>query len=302
MNNYRLCGGTFFVLLSNARKSTGPKKDTVKGKTSTISEPELLLALARIGRSDHMMWSSSEEQLAKDGTRNFKQCKGWGGRIFQLDSAPWRKELNDCIRGRYLSALKQMCDITERFIDCGTSEKKDELLVKDVLEALNADNEIDDDQEFFVLENGKSLKKSEILKAEEFTLQSFLLGIWHYVITQVDNRVGVDTYNEWCPSASGNERPYTATLGLNSNRDIKIKYIDPDYFTEENTSKTSDNETETDERTNVNEQVGAGSNNPSGEKAKSDSKHSNQFVFNFAQQGDHNTQIGYIENYHKEDE
>ena len=47
---YRLCGGTFFTLLSHARLPLLTKAENYAGNKSERTEPELLWALTRVVR------------------------------------------------------------------------------------------------------------------------------------------------------------------------------------------------------------------------------------------------------------
>jgi len=69
---YRLCGGTFFVLLSDARKPLLSKNENYMGKKSGITEVELLLALTKIVVPDIPKPMSSELKTLRDNTRDFK--------------------------------------------------------------------------------------------------------------------------------------------------------------------------------------------------------------------------------------
>ena len=44
----RLCGGTFFTLLLEAREQRTSKRNNADGKTDGLSQPELLIELVRI--------------------------------------------------------------------------------------------------------------------------------------------------------------------------------------------------------------------------------------------------------------
>lgn len=51
-DNWRLCGGTFFILISDARNPMPSHAERYMGKQSGITEPETLLALVRIVSPD----------------------------------------------------------------------------------------------------------------------------------------------------------------------------------------------------------------------------------------------------------
>lgn len=60
-DKWRLCGGTFFILISDARKAMPSHDEMYMGKKSGITEPETLFALARIVTPDLPEPMSSEE-------------------------------------------------------------------------------------------------------------------------------------------------------------------------------------------------------------------------------------------------
>lgn len=70
-------------------------------------------------------------------------------------------------------------------------------MVKALVEVIDSDNSIRAEQEFYVCEDGSVLTGTQICTAAHLCLQAFLLGVWHYIIANVqDNKVGADTYNE----------------------------------------------------------------------------------------------------------
>lgn len=77
----RLCGGTFFVLLSNARRKMLSKADNYKGNSSGIAETDLLIALAKLSTPD--LYGVKIPAL-HNNTTYFKSCKNWGGSSFDL--------------------------------------------------------------------------------------------------------------------------------------------------------------------------------------------------------------------------
>lgn len=223
--HYRLCGGIFFVLVSNARKQMLKREDLYKGKKTGLSEPNVLLNLSRIILPDLGEFTKTMEQSVKDATRDFKICKSSGGGYFMLDDPSALKNFDNDVKNNYAVPLARMNHFIEQFLDVHTSTKKDEYLVKDLVELLDADSDIGDDVKFYVNQDGSVMTKREILDAEKLYVQSFILGLWHYcLVTLGDNTVGKDTYNEFCPPAGGSERKYMKNLGVNSKRNIEITY------------------------------------------------------------------------------
>ena len=120
-----------------------------------------------------------------------------------------------------------MVEFVEEFLDVRTSTKKDEYLVKGLVELLDADMTIGDSELFYVCEDGSTMTKEQILSADKLCVPSFLLGLWHYVLTVVkDNTVGQKTYDEFCPKRDRSERVYVKLLGENSTRNIRLTYCD----------------------------------------------------------------------------
>lgn len=99
------------------------------------------------------------------------------------------------------------------------------------IEVIEKDNSISDQQQFYILPNGKSVKKCKLPSMAKFYLPSFLLGILYYVIMNIkDNKEGAETYNEWCPKPkSGTQRKYIANIGETSTKQL-ILLNSPDEY------------------------------------------------------------------------
>ena len=285
---YRLCGGTFFTLLSNARLPMLSKAENYAGNRSGRTEPELLWALSRVVRPDLPPKPDIAEKSLKDGTRDFKACISWGLGYLELGNNSVQRAFDERVRKQYQASLTLMSGVIKDFIDVGSSTKKDEYLIKALVEVLHGDNDIGFGQLLYVQEDGEPLSKEDICSMKEICLQSFLLGIWHYVLTKVEsNTVGKATYDEWCPSQGGAHRKYEKTIGEDSKLDIKLKYLDDfnnnDVIVEPEIIDMEDLK-EKGEPMNENMPPQQNVNNP--------------FVFNFKQEGNGNTQIGHVENYY----
>lgn len=210
----RLCGGTFFVLLSNARKNLLSKADNYKGDSSGIAETDLLIALAKLSTPD--LYDVKTRTL-QNNTTFFKSCKNWGGSSFDLKESRSISNLKKRFSEGYDGLVSEMSNIIERFFD----EKKDECLVKALIEVIKQDDEISPEQEFYI---GSSVTKSTLSNIKTIHLSAFLLGIWYYIITEIaDNRVGRDTFERWCPAQNQGKREYCKTIGEDSTLVINVK-------------------------------------------------------------------------------
>jgi hypothetical protein len=115
-----------------------------------------------------------------------------------------------------------------------------------------------------------------------------------------DNRVGADTYNSWCPSRSGAERLYTAAIGENSEKNIQLSYYDS---TNPNIPAGEDSKLNQGDKVSSYPGIDNHTIEPEVEQDTPQAQVlqqnvNNPFVFNFTQNGNGNTQIGHIENYH----
>lgn len=241
---YRLCGGTFFTLLLQARKQRMGVREHYKGMSDGMADPILLMALAEIAIPDYSVPNASMMTTVKSATSRYKSCQANGGTYFPFTDVAVVASFDERVKNGYSRCLSAMNSYVEDYIDVFGETKKDEYLVKALVEVLNSDTTISDDQEFYVCEDGSSQTKAQICAASELCLQSFLLGIWHYIIACVhDNKVGADTYNDWCPARGGAPREYTAALGENSARAITLLYsIVQEPAGEETSTPTADAE------------------------------------------------------------
>lgn len=234
---YRLCGGTFFVLLSDARKPLLSKAENYKGKKSGITETELLLSLARIVIPDIPEPMSSELKSLRDSTNDFKSCKNWGGGFFRLGDKSVKKSFDERLKNNYSESLTAMSKLVDKYIDAETSTKKDEYLVKALVEVIMEDDKILPEQLLYIQANGQPIEKKMLSSISEICLQSFLLGIWHFAVTGIkENSIGRKTYEECCPphnGSKGSKREYVAAIGENSSLNIHLSYYENDHLCDE---------------------------------------------------------------------
>ena len=132
-NRWKLCGGTFFILISNARKQMPSKGEMYTGKKSGITEPETLMSLARIVTPDIEEPTSLENKSMRDGTSDFKACRGWGWRQFLLGDMAAKKSFDERMKNDYQGCLAQMTEFTNKYLDLRTDTHKDVFLVKALL-------------------------------------------------------------------------------------------------------------------------------------------------------------------------
>lgn len=186
------------------------------------------------------------------------------------------------VKNEYVDTVRKMCCFVDGFIDAGGDIKKDELLVKALVELIALDNYIDDSQSFYIREDGTTAQKKELVNMKEIPLQSFLLGVFHYAVCNVDNTAGAETFEIWCPSTGGGKRAYTGDIGVNWPVDIKLSYIE---FEDDN---VADNQAYKSPDDIIVEEVYE-------ESRREEEKSKQQMVFNFNVTGNNNSFIQHVD-------
>ena len=286
-NEYpRLCGGTFFTLLLQARKQRARAREHRKGERDGLAETDVFAALIKIINSDYTGPNAATKAIFKTNVSEYKSCKASASSRIHLpidDTTAFNQHIID----DYQALLLGMCKFVDHVIDVGASLEKDVRLVKALLELIALDTSIDEEQEFYVCENGTSLKKGALRTVTEICLPSFLLGIWHFVlVNRKDNTVGKTTYETWCPSNSGSQRKYTGTMGSGICQDIKITSYEPVDSTEKSVNISEIEYEHTDEHNDS-----FADDIPGSETPESASQTINNHGFIFQQFGEDNKQI-----------
>jgi hypothetical protein len=282
-----LCGGTFFTLILEARKQRTSKRSQYAGELDGLSQPDILTGLGRVVLPEYV--EPKNKDTYSTNVSDYKSCENNGTNLSFLFN-PAVTAFDNRVKSDYRSALKSMCAFVSRFLDVGTSTAREVWLVKALLDLIDTDQSIDDSQVFYIDEDGRGIKKAAFHTMSEFCLQSFLLGVWHFIIkNRPENKDGKATYDVICPSRDRAERKYTGKLGEDIKRSIKVRLLDMEVDDKEGeTATTAENETSIEYGEPFVE-----------EKAEDDSaKTTNQTVNNpfvFNQHGNNNIQIGNVD-------
>ena len=205
-NEFRLCGGIFLLLFCKACKRATPEK-------------QVLISLIKVLNADYY-----DKNLAKGNTSfsktvsEYKTCKSNGGSFIPFNTQKEKDTAKDLIEKDYKSALERMKKVISLHIHLTDANRI--LLVKELIKLIEADKYISDTQEFYVLANGLTLTKSQIIECDSICFEAFLLGVWYYSVIQ-NNKNGFDTYNYLCPPSNdpkdrNKKRDYIGCLGRNS--------------------------------------------------------------------------------------
>ena len=226
----RLCGGTVFTLILEARQQRYGVREHFAGDSDGLSEMDTLIGLAQVMVPDLKRPAKTREDVVQGNTTEFKICKTAGGKgYYPFSNRQAKQVFDDRVKRDYAEALKAMCNFVNNFIWVRGSGKQDENLVKALLDLIEQDGSIGDSQVFYIMPDGKPVAKQKInqIDDDEICLQSFLLGIWHFAIMRWEgNTIGKATMNDWCPSKGGAPREYEGHMGEDLSRSFKLVYMD----------------------------------------------------------------------------
>ena len=206
-DNFKLCGGTLFALLTNAKLNK--KKSTFQRKG--YSEGELMLDLVRIYYPNVQFGDSF-----KKDTNNFKRCLIDDCSSFSFTNQELINSFDNELKANYSLKMQQMSELLNHFFDL-KNEPVLNKLVRSILELIEKDDSIGKNAKFYVLPNGSSITKLDMLLRDTFNLSSFILGVFHYVIVnKIDNRLGLQTYKTWYTSPGNNKKhDFISNIGDN---------------------------------------------------------------------------------------
>ena len=160
-------------------RKTSPDERSMKYETSRIRNCE----------EDSMAWLSFSDQMYIDAVR-------------------------ECFENDYYGALKRSDEFIRAYLR--TSE---DLIMKRafraILETIVNDTSIPEEAEFTILPNRGKVAKKDLLTRTEYSYQSFLLGIWYYILTsEIKNADGKDTIHAWFAFKGKNkEREFKSEIG-----------------------------------------------------------------------------------------
>lgn len=195
MNNSPiLCGGTFFTLMLDSIGIEQTSRNLRK-TDNNFTEYKLFNDLIRISRPYYEIEVDKDKSCAV-GISKYKSCQIDVSKYTPFDEN-FSDEFDELIRCNYFEALERMVKFTDKYFTRNDySQKK---FVASLLFLIQHDTTIHDDAAFFIKKSGRSIHKDELCSLRIFTFQSFIIGVWHYILTNnIDNTSGIDTYNEFC--------------------------------------------------------------------------------------------------------
>jgi len=218
-----LCGGTYFTLILEARRQRTSQRSRYKGEQDGLSQPDTLAGLGKVVYTEYI--PPSNKQTFRTNVNAYKTCAYNGSNLSFL--FPDKVSAFDSkVKSAYNTVLDAMCGFVNTFLEVGTSINKEKWLTKAILDLIESDESIPEGHEFFIGNSGQGIKKSTLRQMNDFSLQPFLLGVWHYiVVNRPDNRSGKDTFDRWCPSRGRSERKYEGNMGSGIERMINVDVL-----------------------------------------------------------------------------
>lgn len=284
----RLCGGTFMTLVIQALLQRKKAREHYKGESDKLNDPDVLVGLITVINPDY---KDPGKAVLKTKANDYKSCKLSTGQYLPFGDKLAIGVFDQRVRNNYLAARNDMSIFVDSFIETGTKLQKDDRLVKALIDLIEQDESIDDSAEFLIGENGDAVRKNQFRTLKRVCLPSFLLGIWHFiVVNRKNNKVGQLTYDTWCPENGGGAREYVGTMGEDISMELEVYTLEPWKEAEdmEHEAEVVEDQPERNDQGNQNTQGEASGTGPNLQQINN--------PFTFIQNGDNNTQIGYIAN------
>lgn len=204
----RLCGGTFFTLLMNAKKTKG------------VNQEDSLNELLCIFDKDAKTWRGSSSITTI--TSSFRNCADGKSDYINLGNATMQMNVTDHMMREYNDAIEEMRKFADGKLNL---QGKAMWLVRALLELVMQDEAINQEENLYINPGNVPIQKKDIKTMKTINVYSFLLGIWYYCFLNCDdNSVGKDTLIEWTESQKESTvRKLKTSLG-NTVSDIVLSY------------------------------------------------------------------------------
>lgn len=222
---YILCGGTFFDLLIQARRQRTSARKRTDGEKDGLSDREMLEALIKVAFPD---FTAPAGRSMSTYTSSYKSCRLSSNEYLPFENTELVSNFDRLVKEDYGIALKRMSNFSEQFLD---EKGMGNWLVRAIMETVHYDDSITDEV-FYIDGPGQEFDKKHLTAAENISLQAFLLGIWHFIVTErPDNTVGAATYDAWNKKSSSlrGKRTFVSDIGKTWNKRLELN-LSPELF------------------------------------------------------------------------
>lgn len=194
-----LSGGILFAFLVYLHSNTARQLNTSSTSKKSIRNHDLM---------ENLIWAIypsykryNDRGVLQTTVSNYLTCKANGGNILPFESnLVVMEEFDKSVKMEYEVVLGRMKEFTDKsFPECN-DEPAICFFIQSILALIHKDNSIKTDDLFYINEDGSPISKNNILQKEEFNFQSFLVGIWHYIINKpIKNISGRETFTVLFP-------------------------------------------------------------------------------------------------------
>lgn len=222
---YRLCGGTFLVLLFESKGRRRVARSTGGRPSDHKNNPEIFGRLVKITNPSFEMPTGRSFSTF---TSDYKLCRSSDSPIAMITDDSVIRAFDERIKTSYFDVLSQFKPSLDGMIDWGS---KGQWLIAALIELIEADTYIPDDALFYVRPYGHPVEKSKLREIECICIPSFILGVWHYILNHVkDNTVGASTIDLLLDTEAEirAERKFKSNIGKETALAIKTSVDTPE--------------------------------------------------------------------------
>ena len=224
---YRLCGGTFLVLLLEAKGQRRVARSTGGRPSDSKSNPEIFGRLVYFTNLSFVMPESGRSFATF--TSDYKMCRKSDSPVAMLTDNMVISNFNQRLQTNYYDELGLFYGLFENVIDWSN---KGQWLIAALIELIEADDSIPSDALFHIRPYGEAVKKSEISNLESICMSSFLMGVWHYIVCNIkNNEIGVSTLEHLLESnvEMRAERKFVSDIGKKTALEISTSVDVPEF-------------------------------------------------------------------------
>ncbi len=242
-----LCGGTFFVLLTEVKRKGASRRQLKSGIKSRTNNREMLEALIQLLMPSFQQPPSG--RTFEGDTSDYRACKVSRGENLPFDDNLEIQAFDKRIKTEHASVLARMDDFVNSYLFT-ESEERMRWLIQALLTLIDKDSRITSDAPFYLSE--APITKAELLNLEKYYLSPLLLSVWHFIVmNRPDNEKGRGTFEAWHERADEMNAKwrFTADIGKTYPREIDFELFYTNEKEAEERESEPDKEAEPEEPT-----------------------------------------------------
>ncbi len=218
----RLCNGLLFAVLLTCRKQRTRHNKFGAQDNDGLDEVSVLYGLANVVDPS----SSKPKQIGsniKTAVSRYKSCEGDAEGVLPFSDVLIAENFDANVKNDWSSIISRVQHFCNKFLNVGSGNQHAKQAVSVLVELMKQDSTIEDNQQFYILPNAKTISKAEISMIDKVAFEAFVLGVLHFVVTERrSNTVGESTYNLLFPSKAGGKRSMDVTRLSESLKEIDV--------------------------------------------------------------------------------